>query len=136
MTPAAIVLIAALALPASVQPAAETESSRTLTGNFMSGFQDKVKPLRAIFTPADGSEWNVVFYFRFNGQDHEYTGTAQGDLEQGELSGVVKNEGGRRTFTFQGEFDQGVFKGKHAELRSGDERETGTLTLERAKRRG
>lgn len=138
MTPAALILIllAALALPAAGQPAAETKSPLTLTGNFMSGFQDRVKPLRAEFTPADGNEWNVVFHFRFNGAEHQYVGTATGDLEQGELSGVVKNEGGRRTFSFRGEFDKGVFKGKHAELTGGNQRETGTLMLKAAKQRG
>lgn len=135
MNVAALVLIAALA-PSAAEPSAES-GERTLVGNFMSGFQDRVKPLRAVFTPAADDEWTVVFHFRFNGADHEYTGTARGSLDEGELSGLVENEGGRRTFTFHGEFDDsGVFSGRHAEIRGSRSSDTGTLTLKSARRRG
>lgn len=136
MTPAVVALIAALALTPAVEPSAGGESSRTLVGNFMSDFQDRVKPLRAVFTPTDTDRWDVVFYFRFNGRDHEYVGTAEGGVDRGELSGTVQNEGRNRTFTFAGEFEDGVFKGRHAELRGGGERDTGTLTLKGQKQRG
>ena len=136
MNVAALVLIATLTASAA-EPSVETGGERTLVGNFMSGFQDRVKPLRAVFTPNEEDEWTVVFYFEFNGADHEYTGTARGSLDEGELSGVVENEGGRRTFTFRGEFnDRGVFSGRHAEVRGSRSSDTGTLTLKGARRRG
>lgn len=127
--PPAALLLAFLAItPGS--PTSAADGQQTLTGNFMSGFQDRVKPLRAVFTPTDERTFDVVFYFNFNGRNLEYRGTAEGSLGEGELAGRVKNETGQRTFTFQGSFNEkGVLKGTHAEVGRRGERETGSLTL-------
>jgi hypothetical protein len=88
--------------------------------------------LTAHFTPVEANRWNVDFRFRFDGEPHVYSGTAEGNLKDGMLRGTVKNESGRRTFTFDGEFrENGEFRGKHAETTSGRRHETGTLTLRR-----
>ncbi len=132
-------VITAVLLTGIVRPAAPTDHAMTLTGNFMSGFQDRVKPLRAVFTHAretatdqdQVARFDVVFYFRFNGRNHEYRGTAEGRLgPDGELAGRVQNESRQRTFTFQGEFRNGVLEGTHFEIGRRGERKTGTLMLE------
>ncbi len=129
---ATTLLLTALVLLAGPPIGRADDHQTTLTGNFTSGFQDGPEPLRAVFTPLDepGEEgdFDVVFYFRFNGQRHEYRGSAWGTLD-GELRGRVQNETRRRTFTFEGEFDGQTFKGTHAEISRRGERRTGNLTL-------
>jgi len=128
-----LVLLTAVALlGGALAPATPTladDGKQTLTGLFDSGYQDKVRPLRAVFTPTGERTWDVVFYFKFNGRDHEYKGVAEGGLLEGTLSGRVENEGGRRNFTFKGEFKKGTFKGDHFETTRGREEKTGSLTL-------
>jgi hypothetical protein len=88
-----------------------------------------MQALRAVFTPTGTDQWHVVFHFEFHGKNLVYQGTAQGSLDTGELSGEVKNENRRRTFTFQGRFHDGEFRGTHAEIKRTGERRTGSLTL-------
>jgi hypothetical protein len=115
-------------LPASV-PAADLDDGTTLVGDFRSGFQDRPKRLEAVFKEVGSGLYEVDFYFKFNGQDHVYSGTAAGSLTEGSLSGEVENESKRRIFAFAGEFEKGVFRGKHAEITRGREEKTGTMTL-------
>ena len=103
--------------------------NRTLTGKYMSGYQDGEQAVRAVFKPTGEDTWNVDFNFRFNGQDHIYGGTAEGSLSEGALRGKVVNESRRRTFVFRGEFEAGKFTGRHAEIKRRGERQTGTITL-------
>lgn len=126
----ALLILAALALsPLSIQSARAEAEKRTLTGLYGSGFQDGPRPLRAVFTATGERTWDVVFYFVFNGRNHEYRGIAEGDLLEGPLSGRVQNEPRRRTFTFRGEFEDGTFQGDHFEISRGRERKTGSLSL-------
>lgn len=106
---------------------AGASADRKLEGEYAWN-QGPTGPLTAVFTP-DGEGWKVAFHFRFRGRDRTYRGTAEGDLSDGELSGEVKNENRRRTFTFEGKFENGTFRGTHAELTSGRPQATGTLTL-------
>lgn len=119
----AVSLLLALPLPGD-----GAEGDRVFEGEYRSGDGDG--PLRARFTPVGEARWTVTFDFIFNDRQRTYTGTAEGNLSQGRLSGRVKDEYGRRTFTFRGEFDAGVFHGTHAEVYRGSEERTGTLTLE------
>lgn len=124
--PASLLLALALALPlAATESAGETRMS----GMFSSSYQDRPKSVTAYFTPTGDEEWDVYFLFEFNGRDHRYEGTAHGSLADGELRGEVRDEGGRRTFTFEGETRKGKFRGNHAEVRRGREQSTGTLSL-------
>jgi hypothetical protein len=88
-----------------------------------------MQPLRAVFTPTGVGQWDVVFHFEFHNKKHIYRGTAQGNLDGGDLIGEVKNENKRRTFTFQGTFRDGAFHGTHAEIKRTGERRTGSMTL-------
>ena len=110
------------------KPAVETQ---TLTGEYVWENRGRSGPLRAEFTAAGEGEWKVAFHFKFRGDKHIYEGTARGSLSEGALKGTVKNENKRRTFTFEGSFEDGAFSGTHAEVDGSSEYSTGTLTLSR-----
>jgi len=83
--------------------------------------------LQAVFKPkSEKDQWDVDFHFRFSGQDHVYSGTAEGSLENGVLKGTVQNERRNRTFFFEGNSANGNFTGNHSEKNRGT---TGTLSL-------
>ncbi len=101
---------------------------RTLKGGFVWSQSSKGGDLEAVFTPTGEAAWDVAFHFEFRGK-HVYSGTAEGSLTAGELSGKVFNEEKNRAFTFRGRFENGTFRGTHAEIEDGQEEPTGTLTL-------
>jgi len=101
---------------------------QTLTGEYR-WKAGKEGALEAVFTPTGEGEWEVDFHFKFRGGKHVYSGTATGSLTEGALEGTVFNESKKRTFTFAGDFEDGKFSGKHAEITGGHEQSTGTLTL-------
>lgn len=121
-----ILLVPCLLLVGS-GPGTAAEERRTLTGEYRSNDGDG--PVRAIFVPTGARLWQVTFDFTFNGRRRTYRGTAEGSFEEGRLDGRVQNEYGRRTFTFRGEYEDGIFRGRHAELYRGHEVPTGTLTM-------
>ena len=113
--------------------AATPPEDLTLNGTYVwSSSPNEPGDLRAVFTPAGEGKWTVNFYFHFSGRDRIYTGTAEGDLSNGNLKGEVKNEEKKRTFTFEGTTKNGDFSGQHAEVggRYGS-RKTGTLELKK-----
>ncbi len=107
------------------------EETKTLTGEYHWTQNDTVDKLEAKFVPTGDNTWDVSFHFKFREQPHVYSGSATGDMSEGsELSGRVMNEGKKRTFEFQGTFDEnGAFSGTHSEKTKGRERDTGVLTL-------
>ena len=116
----------AQAAPASAEAAA---AERKLTGQYVWAHADQRGDLEARFTPTEAGKWDVAFHFTFKGDPHVYAGTAEGSLGTGELSGKVFNETKKRTFTFEGRFEEGTFNGTHAEVADGKATEMGTLTL-------
>ena len=110
---------------------AARKEKQTLTGEYYWVGDRSTGDLRAVFTATADREWNVAFYFTFNGRPHTYRGTASGSLSEGNLEGEVQNENRRRTFTFEGAFEDGVIEGTHAEIRRGRASQIGTLTLSR-----
>jgi len=132
MTRPARFLLAASILLACAAPAAADDApqgARTLLGEFVWTDTGISGDLEAVFTPAGDDLWDVAFHFEFRGEPHVYSGTARGNLADGELSGEVQNETKQRTFTFGGKFDGATYKGTHAETTPGRARDTGTLTL-------
>lgn len=118
------VLVSATVVADSTKP-----MEKTLTGEYHWTNADEKGALKAVFKPTGDDTWDVSFYFQFRDKDHTYSGTATGSLSDGSLSGTVKNENERRTFTFEGTTTAGNFEGKHAETTGGGERRTGTLAL-------
>jgi len=121
-----LLMIAAMLLPAN---GIRAEDTTTLTGEYIWTSRDTRDDLEAIFTPAGDAKWDVSFYFNFRDEPHTYTGTASGSLTEGKLEGEVRNESKQRLFVFSGQFEDGKFKGTHAEIRDGNRRDTGTITL-------
>ncbi len=125
-------LVLAFLLPAFGNHAADKQ---TLTGVYVWN-SGRPSTLKAIFTATGENRWNVAFHFTFRGDREVFSGTAAGNLSTGSLEGRVKNGNGRRNFTFRGEFENGKFRGKHAEVFGNRESATGTLTLKRKGRLG
>lgn len=103
----------------------------TMTGQY-EWTQNKGKPggIRAEFAQVKEGEWDVAFFFRFNGENHVYRGTAMGNLTDGALQGEVQNEKKNRTWRFRGQVRGGHFQGTHVEInRRGREQATGTIEL-------
>ncbi len=123
---ALLTLAIALILPLSI---VAMDGDRTMNGEYKWNRMDEGAPLEAIFTPAGDNAWEVSFHFEFRGEKHTYTGTAQGNLTDGSLAGKVFNEDKKRTWTFEGAFEEGTFRGTHQEHRGEESFDTGTLWL-------
>lgn len=110
-------------------PGVLAQEARTLTGEYVWSGGGTGGDLEAVFTPAAEGTWDVEFRFEHRGKPHIYTGTAEGSVSEGPLRGTVLNENKKRTFTFEGEFKDGTFRGTHSEIEEGKEKSTGTMTL-------
>ena len=127
---AVLPLVAMLAVVAGAgSNAGAEEATKTLHGKFVWTVKDGSGDLEAVFTPTGEATWNVDFHFNFRGDDHTYSGTAEGSLSEGALSGTVHNESKERTWSFTGSFEGGAFHGTHSEIVDGKPQPTGTLTL-------
>ncbi len=125
-----------LLLVASLAGIAFADESETLTGTFVWERDDGEisGDLEARFTSTGDQTWKVTFHFDWEGEPRIWKGTAKGSLEKGKLEGkaVMDKADDPATFTFQGKFKGGTFKGTHARIRKeGEPRATGTLTLGR-----
>jgi hypothetical protein len=126
-----VLLLAVLLALAAAAPSPAADGDERLHGEFTSDYHDGKKSLEATFTPTGDQQWDVVFRFDWDGR-RTYSGVAAGSVVEGTLEGRATDEGGRRVFTFRGEFAGGLFEGTHYELnRRGRETRTGTLVLRR-----
>ena len=100
-----------------------------LEGEYVWNHEDYVGPLSATLEPTDDG-YAVALTFEFRTKTYTYSGHAHGDLT-GELKGQVQPPKRGRTFEFVGRFEDGVFRGRHAEITDGSRYETGTMTLTR-----
>jgi hypothetical protein len=105
------------------------DNSTTLNGTFVWEHGNSTGDLEAVFAPTGEDSWDVSFHFTFRSKPHTYSGSATGSLTAGALSGTVLNESEKRTFAFEGAFEDGVFNGTHAEVSAEQAMSTGTLTL-------
>ena len=118
------VLIAVLALSGL----ASGQKERMFTGHYRWDARDESGRLDVVFSATGEETWDVVFRFNFQGP-HVYSGTAEGSLDEGPLTGEVSDEAGDRKFAFRGNFRKGKFRGSHFEVTGGSRRKTGTLSL-------
>lgn len=108
------------------------DATHTLTGAFVWNNEDRTGDLEAKFTESGDGTWDVAFRFEWEGKPRVFSGTAEGSLSDGKLSGEVQTESKEHTFVFAGRFAEGSFSGTHAAIgKDGEKRDTGTLTLER-----
>lgn len=87
--------------------------------------------LEAVFTSTGSDRWDVSFHFEWEDGPHVWSGTAQGNLNSGDLSGKVLSDGDHQAeFEFNGSFEGSTFNGTHAQVRkTGEPRATGTMSL-------
>ena len=133
----ALSFVALVLLVTALGAVADAEDQQTLTGEYVWNGRSP-GDLEAIFTAKGDNRWDVAFHFRFRGNAEIFSGTATGDLAAGKLEGKVRNGNGKggRTFTFEGEFEDGTFRGNHAEILGSRASSTGTMTLKRKGRPG
>ena len=114
--------------------AAEEKQEVTMTGSFVwNKKENKTHELKGVFTQTGENSWKVVWHFKWGKKEHVYTGTAKGNLKTGKLTGEAVNEGGKRSWTFEGEFDKdGLFKGTHQETTKRRAGPTGSFQLSQA----
>ncbi len=110
------------------------EGTQTLVGEYVYYVgniapKHNVGELEAVFEPTGPMTWDVSFYFTFRETDMVYSGTAEGSLWDGTLTGTVVDDNEDRTYVFTGTVEQGRFKGMHAEVKSGKEHSTGRLVM-------
>lgn len=90
-------------------------------------------PLKAVFTSDGKKKWKVIFNFKWGKKAKIYTGTAEGELVDGKLTGKILNDNKKRTFSFVADMKSGKLTGEHWEIskRRGKEKKTrtGTFTM-------
>lgn len=127
--------LAVIALTLLVAPPLLAADSQTLNGEFIWERDEEniVGDLKAVFEPTGENTWNVAFYFHFNDDDHIYTGTAKGNLTDGELEGeVMSDDDEPHPYSFTGTFAaDGSFSGIHHYAGGDEPARTGTITLGR-----
>lgn len=122
-----------------VEKVEKVEESKevVMTGDYKWLRGEKVRfeeKLKGVFTPKGNGEWDVSFHFKFKKRDYNYVGTAKGNLDNGQLEGEVRNDGGKgkRSFTFSGDMKDGSISGTHNETTKGRAQKTGVFTLKKA----
>lgn len=130
----AILSLAGLSFAADVQSAkdGEKQDATKMKGGFVWERRDggTSGDLEAVFTPTGEDSWDVTFYFDWEDEPREWSGTAKGSLNSGSLEGEAQEDRDRkRTFKFMGQVDAGVFKGEHGAVRDGELSKRGTLEL-------
>ena len=122
-------VLAAIAIAPAALGADADAGTKTLSGEYYWSERDESGALEAVFEPTGDGMWDVTFRFSFRDRPRVYTGTATGSLTDGPLEGSVVNDDKKRTFTFSGAFENGSFRGSHAETTADRESDTGTMTL-------
>lgn len=104
----------------------------TLNGQFVwkRSDADRNGDLRAEFTEVKKGEYNVSFHFTWEEKPLTYTGVAKGSLKNGDLTGEVKSDDKKHSYTFKGTVVEGKLTADHKYLREdGTVSDTGTLVL-------
>ena len=104
----------------------------TLKGQFVwkKNGPDKNGDLRAEFTKVKEGEWTVSFHFTWEEKPMIYTGLAKGSLKNGSLTGEVKSDTKKHSYTFKGTVVNGKLTASHNYLdEDGTVEDTGTLVL-------
>jgi len=91
---------------------------------------DKNGDLRAEFTQIKEGEWTVSFHFTWEQKPLIYTGLAKGSLKNGSLTGEVKSDNKKHSYTFKGTVANGKLTASHNYLDDdGIVKDTGTFVL-------
>ena len=104
----------------------------SLKGNFVwkRSDADRNGDLLAKFTQVKEGEWAVSFHFTWDEKPLVYTGIAKGSLKNGNLTGEVKSDDKKHSYTFSGAVVNGTLNANHKyHNEDGTVSDTGTLML-------
>jgi len=68
-------------------------------------------PLTGIFTKIASKKYNAVFKFVWKKKNYIYTGTLEGNLTKGDISGIIFNKTKKRRFIFKAKAANGKISG-------------------------
>ena len=122
---ALLCLVAAPGLPAAPPAAPELVLHGTFT---WANERGQSHELEAKLTPTGTNAWQVVWNFNWKQHPLTFTGTVQGDLRHGPVTGTGDMADGKRRFTFEGTAQDGAIKFEHYEVTKHKSR-TGTGEL-------
>ena len=125
----ALAMLLGLLVPVVPETARAAGGGKTvvLRGQYTWTQQEEPGEISGTFEPDGDGKWTVKFDFTANGEKHSWSGTAAGKMGQ-EIHGEVVNQG--RTHTFDGKFEDGVYRAEHALVEEGKSPQPmGTLTL-------
>lgn len=125
-------LLSVLMALRGLAPAIAADGDVTVTGSFVwSAQKDKTHDIMGVFTPVGENKWSVVWSFKWDKGVQVWKGTAEGNLQDGELKGEALHPNGKRTFTFTTTAKDGQYSGKHTESTGGRSKDIGTIVLKR-----
>ena len=102
----------------------------TMSGTFVwNGKKGKKHELKAVFTPAGQNKWTVAFTAKWGKGYPKYTGTAEGDLRNGKVTGEAQNAKKKRKWTFTGAGKDGTLTCSHAEIKGKNQKQSGSFTI-------
>ena len=68
-------------------------------------------PMTGTFTKTADEKYDAVFTFVWKKKNHTYSGTVEGNLSKGKVSGIIFNETKKRRFIFKAKVADGKIKG-------------------------
>jgi hypothetical protein len=81
----------------------------------MSGTYKSIKygsgPMTGVFTKTASKKYDAVFNFTWKKKNYTYSGTVEGNLKKGNISGIIFNETKKRRFIFKAKTSNGKICG-------------------------
>jgi len=109
----------------------ETEDAKEITLKGIAVWQGKRAILKAVLTPTDDKEYDVVYTFKWGRRDNTYYGKIKGNLKRGTVRGTGAPQNKARTFIFRAKASRKGIIGKHYETTKGNPKLTGDIHLKR-----
>lgn len=115
---------------------AEAEKKLEYAGTFVwnkksRNIYKKKFPLKAILTPDGKGKWHIEFSFTWEKKPHVFTGSLNGDLKDGAITGFAERGKGKMRWTFSGAASKGAIfcEHRHVLRKNRGARTTGTFEL-------
>jgi hypothetical protein len=113
---AVAVVLCLLIAPSADRPtlAADASDEITLAGGYTSTLPPRdPDTLKAVLKSTGANKYDVTFTATFKGKPMIYTGTIEGDLKNGPITGQAKSADGKMSYTFNGASKDGAIACKH-----------------------
>ncbi len=121
---------------AADQEAGAKAAEVTFTGTFeWSRKKGKKHNIKGVFTPDGANKWKVIWTFKWGKGNETYTGTAEGNLDNGPLKGQALRKQGpkvkkpdKRLWKFEGVVKNGELNANHT---SSNGKPSGIITIKK-----